>query len=153
MGSLIDFRKRSNRIQGFKKELREKITPAEAAFKKKLAQHKLRYQFQRPFFSKTFQCIADFYFKQDKPNIVVEIDGMYHQTDEQKRKDEYRSKWLIENRGCRIIRFTNEKVLNDLDNCITRLSEFYLNTVGKVKNPSDNYLIFSVIANTTKSPI
>lgn len=146
MGSLIEFRKRSNRLQEFKKELREKITPTEALFKKKLAQHKIRYQFQRPFFSKTFQCIADFYFKQDGANIVVEIDGHYHQTKDQKRKDEYRSKWLTENRGCNIIRFTNDEILNDSDNCLIRLADFYLKTVGKTKDPSNNYLIFSVIA-------
>jgi very-short-patch-repair endonuclease len=145
MGSLIEFRKRSNRLQVFKKQLRENVTLAEELFKSKLRQHKIKYQFQRPFFSKTFQCIADFYFKQDKANIIVEVDGMYHQTKDQKIKDEYRSKWLIENRGCKILRFTNDEVLNDIDNCLTRLSEFYLNTVGEIHNPSNNYLIFSII--------
>lgn len=139
------FRERSNKIQGFKFQLRKKITPAETAFRKVLRENNIKYLFQRPFHSKDFKCIADLFLKSDKANIVVEIDGGYHLSEGQIRKDRYRSKWLIENRKCNIIRFTNEIVLKNPNECINKLATFYLEVVGHVDNPSSNYLIFNTI--------
>lgn len=139
------FRERSKKIQGFKFDLRKKATLSEIAFKKALKSHKIKCQFQRPFHSKSFKCIADFFFKSDNTKIVVEIDGGYHNSEEQIRKDKYREKWLTENRGCHIIRFTNAEVLNNPDECLRMLAFFYLKISNTPLNPSDNYIIFNTL--------
>ena len=60
--------------------------------------------------------IADFYcFEQ---NLVVEIDGGYHDTNSQRPKDLERTEDLVE-MGVRVIRFENQQVLDDVE-CVVR---------------------------------
>jgi len=57
--------------------------------------------------------IVDFLFRRSK--VVVEIDGGYHFSEEQKLADNIRTEWL-KKMGYRVIRFTNEEVLfNEVD--------------------------------------
>lgn len=46
--------------------------------------------------------------------LVVEIDGEYHNIEEQKQEDEIRTK-ALNKLGFRVIRFTNEEVMTDLE--------------------------------------
>lgn len=62
--------------------------------------------------------IVDFLFRKSK--VIVEIDGGYHFTEEQKNNDAVRTDWL-EQQGYKVIRFTNEQVLCDTDNVINKL--------------------------------
>lgn len=62
--------------------------------------------------------IVDFLFRKSK--VVVEIDGGYHFTEEQRTGDTIRTNWL-EHQGDRVIRFTNEQVLFDANNVINEL--------------------------------
>ena len=64
--------------------------------------------------------IVDFLFRRSK--VVVEIDGGYHFTAEQQKDDAQRTEWL-ENKGYKIIRFTNEQVLFETDKVISVLKE------------------------------
>ena len=64
--------------------------------------------------------IVDFLFRKSK--LVVEIDGGYHQTEEQQGLDAIRTEWL-ESSGFSVIRFTNEQVLFDSDNVINKIKE------------------------------
>ena len=135
------------RLKIFKKELRKKATPAEKIFKKTLKEYKLKATFQKPFYRVDgLRCIADFFFR-DKPNIIVEIDGGYHNSSEQQRKDDFRTNWLNDRRNCRVIRFTNNEVLNYLNDCILKLADFYINSIGEPSNPSENYKILQSIKN------
>ena len=59
--------------------------------------------------------IADFFFRQSM--TIVELDGGYHSTKEQQEKDRIRQNWL-EQKGYKVLRFTNEQVLFDTDNTI-----------------------------------
>ena len=59
--------------------------------------------------------IVDFFFRQSM--VIVEIDGGYHYTEEQQKKDKERQDWL-EQKGYKILRFTNEQVLLDTDKTI-----------------------------------
>ena len=59
--------------------------------------------------------IVDFLFRKSK--VIVEIDGGYHFTDEQQKEDALRTEWL-EAQGYKVIRFTNERILCDIDNVI-----------------------------------
>ena len=99
--------------QDFVNKLKEKATPAELKFMEVAKYRKIRLEFQhridvvnkegkiKQFF------IADFCDVANK--IVFEIDGDYHGTPEQQRKDWYRTKTL--NRlGYRVYRITNEEV-------------------------------------------
>jgi very-short-patch-repair endonuclease len=54
--------------------------------------------------------------------LVVEVDGSYHDTEEQKKLDEERTKFLAAN-GYREIRFTNDEVLNQLPIVLKKLQE------------------------------
>src|SRR5690606_22668458 len=48
-----------------------------------------------------------------KSNLIVEVDGLIHQLPDNKQGDADRTAWL-EKEGYRVIRFTNDEVLNDL---------------------------------------
>ena len=62
--------------------------------------------------------IVDFLFR--KSRVVVEIDGGYHFTDEQQKKDAIRTEWL-ESKNFKVIRYTNEQILFDTNNTINEL--------------------------------
>ncbi|MDD3722224.1 MAG: vitamin B12 dependent-methionine synthase activation domain-containing protein [Lutibacter sp.] len=62
--------------------------------------------------------IADFICL--KTNLIIEIDGSIHQLPENKVSDKERTKWL-EEEGYRVIRFTNEEVLSNLDEVLDKI--------------------------------
>lgn len=64
--------------------------------------------------------IADFYCP--LANLVIEIDGGYHQTEEQQRLDKEREERL-QTKGYNILRFTNEQVLFDIDNVLRDITK------------------------------
>ena len=49
--------------------------------------------------------------------LIIEIDGLIHQLPENKESDKLRTKWL-EEKGFKVIRFSNEEVLNKTDTVI-----------------------------------
>ena len=98
-------------------ELRSKMTLAEEKLwtelsKKQLDGHKFRRQHPLHLF------IADFYCHQRK--LVIEIDGGVHEIPEQKEYDVGRSEELTRF-GIKVIRFTNEEVLNNLQSVLERI--------------------------------
>lgn len=91
------------------KTLRERATPSELIFKERLEALNIPFIFQKAFISDDYYCIVDFYLP--KPHkIVFEIDGSYHDTDEQKIKDKRKDKYLIKKRKFSVIRVSNELV-------------------------------------------
>lgn len=64
--------------------------------------------------------IADFQIKGTK--VLVEIDGGYHSTPEQKIKDAYRT-LLLENIGYRVLRYDNSE-MKDLMKVFKKLNDF-----------------------------
>jgi cyclase len=59
--------------------------------------------------------IADFYCHRAK--LIIEVDGGYHNLQEQYIYDKNRDKEL-EEFGLKVIRFTNEQVFNDIENVL-----------------------------------
>ena len=55
--------------------------------------------------------------------LVIEVDGEYHFTDEQQLLDEARTEFLNK-RGFYVMRFTNQEVMNEIDNVIETIEEF-----------------------------
>lgn len=54
--------------------------------------------------------------------LIIEVDGDVHEEPPQKEHDEARSVYLSK-RGLRVVRFTNEEVLGDLDRVLTRIEQ------------------------------
>lgn len=88
-------------------KLRVNATPAELAFKKKIERIGVSFQFQRGFIKGKGYAIVDFYVPSKK--LCIEIDGGYHTTPEQQKKDKWRDRWLVESRKLTVKRITNDK--------------------------------------------
>jgi very-short-patch-repair endonuclease len=99
------------------KEHRLSMTPAEKTIWEKLNKgqiHDLKFRRQHPISN----FIADFYCH--KLKLVIEIDGKYHGTLEQYNHDQNRSAEF--NRfQIKVIRFTNEEVLNNIEEVISKI--------------------------------
>ena len=107
-------------------ELRRRSTPAEIILWERLKNHQLdelKFRRQHPIGI----YIADFYCHALK--LVIEVDGDYHLSKEQQKKDQERTKYLILN-GLRVIRFRNDEVEKTLDSVILKIKT----TVAQIKN-------------------
>lgn len=62
--------------------------------------------------------IADFVCLDSK--LIVELDGGYHQMPQQKSSDAQRTEWL-QNRGYKVIRFTNEELFANINAVLTTI--------------------------------
>lgn len=96
-----------------RKELKERATEAELKFRHIAELKKLRLQFQHKINIIKKRRIVKFYFADfcDTHNkLIFEIDGEYHNTEEQKRKDFKRTKDL-KRKGYKIFRITNKEVM------------------------------------------
>lgn len=117
-GKLPMFFNASSRIFEYAKQLRgEKSTKAERVLWEKLKAKKLdghKFRFQHPI----GKFIADFYC--NKKKLIIEIDGGYHFEKEQEELDAARTAWL-EMRGIKVIRFTNEDVMKNLDEVLVKI--------------------------------
>lgn len=113
-------------LDGYAEDMRKKPTKAEETFKTWLDKYidsdfcdvpeVCTYEWQKVFNKKGVKRIADFYFP--NVNIIVEIDGGYHNTSEQRIEDEKRENELRENFNVRILRLTNDDILRWPEDCI-----------------------------------
>ncbi|WP_232758729.1 endonuclease domain-containing protein [Flavobacterium sp. ALD4] len=102
------------------KKLRENPTEAEEVMWLSLRNNQLDgYKFRRQ--HPLLNYVADFYCHQLK--LVIEIDGEYHQTVEQKKLDNERTE-NIEFQGLKLIRFTNEEVISNISAVLNKIKEF-----------------------------
>ncbi|MBO4906153.1 MAG: endonuclease domain-containing protein [Bacteroidaceae bacterium] len=62
--------------------------------------------------------IADFVCLTSK--LIIELDGRYHQLEQQQIRDAQRTEWL-ESRGFKVIRFTNEELFHDVNNVLNTI--------------------------------
>lgn len=95
-------------------ELKEKATTAELKFKEISIKKHLKLKFQYRIDIIKGHRIKKFYFADfcdTKNKLIFEIDGEYHNTKEQQKKDLKRTRDLCK-LGYRIFRITNEEVLN-----------------------------------------
>jgi len=98
----------------FAKEMRNNQTEAESVLWQHLSNNQrkgLRFKRQHPI--KYF--IADFYCHGKK--LIIEVDGGYHQIPEQYEYDINRD-YELEEVGLKILHFTNEQVLFDIENTL-----------------------------------
>jgi len=101
------------------KELRRTETEAERLLWARLHKNQLLgLQFRRQHPINRF--IADFYCPKIK--LVVEVDGGIHEIPEHKAYDIGRSE-ILNDFGIKVIRFTNEQVINDIETVIKKIKE------------------------------
>jgi very-short-patch-repair endonuclease len=77
---------------------------------------KVRFRRQHPI----LHFIADFYCH--KAKLIIEIDGGYHDTPDQYSYDKNREAEL-EALGLKVIRFTNDEVLGDIENVLNKIMQ------------------------------
>ena len=99
--------------------LRENMTIAEKQLWSRLNSSQLGVRFKRQHPIHIF--IADFYCHQCK--LVVEIDGEYHNDEDQLDYDKGRTAEL-ERFGITVIRFTNYEVMNDIDKVVEEIRKY-----------------------------
>ncbi|MBK8951810.1 MAG: DUF559 domain-containing protein [Chitinophagaceae bacterium] len=104
-------------LKEFVAEHRNKPTEAENVLwkivrGKKMAGFKFRRQHIISNYIADFVCLSE--------QLIIEVDGLYHQLPENKKNDEERSRHLNES-GFEVIRFTNEQILHDTDTVINTI--------------------------------
>lgn len=98
-------------------ELRKNMTKAEKMLWEKLRKKRLdgfRFRNQHPI----SRYVLDFYCF--KAKLGIEIDGKHHNDEIQRFYDDDRTENL-EELGVKVIRFSNEEVINDLEGVLTRI--------------------------------
>ncbi|MDG5814679.1 endonuclease domain-containing protein [Chitinispirillales bacterium ANBcel5] len=96
------------------RRLRKKCTPAEKVLWNRLRNRKLAgLKFRRQQLIQGF--IADFYC--EKAKLVIEVDGLVHQTPRQMNRDKYRET-VFKGRGIYTLRIPNEKVFGCIEECL-----------------------------------
>ena len=105
-------------LKQFAKEMRNKPTEAERLLwnvlsNKGIDNHKFRRQHIIGNYIADFICL--------KQNLIIEVDGSIHQLPENIASDAERTKWLL-SEGFRVIRFTNNQVLFELEKVIDKIS-------------------------------
>lgn len=104
-------------------------TTAELAFRKILKEFNLKFKEQVPFSGYGKKYILDFRVEK---KWVVEIDGGYHMSYDQKKKDEERDS-ILQKYGYKVRRFTNDEVINYSINLRRWLTGLNGATYGKRK--------------------
>jgi adenine-specific DNA-methyltransferase len=95
------------------RDMRHPLTPAEAKVWAKVRNNQLGFKVRRQHPIDRF--IADFYVASAK--LIIEIDGDTHAEPDQAEYDAVRTEWL-EQRGYRVVRFTNEDVYKRLSGVV-----------------------------------
>ena len=102
-----------------RRQLRSKMTNAELLLWSELKNKKVQgYRFKRQFSIDSF--VVDFYCP--KLKLVIEVDGNIHLKKEEIKYDDYRQNKL-QALGLKVLRFTNDEVINDLKIVLERIKE------------------------------
>jgi very-short-patch-repair endonuclease len=116
-------------IKRWARKMRQEMTGAEAILWARLRELHPRWSPQRRILGR----IADFYC--NEALLVVEVDGEYHSTAEQRRKDAFRDGFLKAH-GVEVLRFTNAQVEQRLDQVVLEImSRVWLRASGKFPLP------------------
>jgi methylmalonyl-CoA mutase len=104
------------RLKEFALTNRKEATVAEKVLWDKLRGKKEGYKFRRQHI--IGQVIADFVCL--SKGLIIEVDGNYHQLPDMKISDAERTK-MLNDLGFEVIRFTNDEILYDLENVVTKI--------------------------------
>lgn len=93
-----------------KELLIKNATKSELEFKKILDENNIYYIFQKAFIQGNNYVIVDFYLP--KLKLCIEIDGGYHNTESQQKRDNNKDFYLTKQRNFKVLRIKNEEVLS-----------------------------------------
>jgi type I restriction enzyme R subunit len=106
--------------------LRKKQTPAEALLWELLRNRQLLgFKFRRQ--HQYGDYIADFYCHEGQ--LVIECDGAAHDPNEAWHHDQNRDAYMIA-QGLRVLRFTNERILNDTEQVLEEICSYLPSPFG-----------------------
>ena len=118
-------------LRELKTKNKEQQTEAEEFLWKQLRGKNLEgYKFRRQHIIDEF--IVDFVCL--SKNLVIEIDGGYHNEPEVKQADEVRTE-ILNSLGFKVIRFTNEEVINDTENVLVSIKNELTTAASALDNP------------------
>ena len=103
-------------LKEYARENRKNMTLAESFLWQNLRANVLGHKFLRQHIIGDY--IVDFVCRDD--GLIIEVDGAYHAEREQMMDDKIRTHNL-ESMGFRVIRFTNEEVLYDIESVIAEI--------------------------------
>lgn len=103
-------------LKEWARENRKNMTLAESFLWQNLRANVLGHKFLRQHIIGDY--IVDFVCRDD--GLIIEVDGAYHSEREQVQNDEIRTHDL-ESMGFRVIRFTNEEVLYDIESVLEEI--------------------------------
>lgn len=107
-------------LKAFAKENRNHATEAESVLWEAMRQKRLEgKKFLRQHIIGDY--IVDFVCQEN--GLIIEVDGGYHAERQQQEDDALRTT-ILEDQGFRVIRFTNEEVIFDIDNVIEEIKRF-----------------------------
>ncbi len=104
-----------------RKELRNNMTHAEVLLWMKLKSSALGFKFRRQ--TSIGSYVVDFYCPSAK--LVIELDGSVHDSEEARIYDSLRQR-IIEQVGLKVLRFTNDEILDSLDAVLDRIMKSLL---------------------------
>jgi len=120
-------------------ERKKQTTDAERILWESLKTKKLDIKFRRQHiideFIVDFVCISSL--------LIVEVDGQYHNTPEQQEADGLRTT-ILQDFGFKVIRFTNEEVLGDIETVINKI----LKELEDQHNPTEKNLVSTTPKNS-----
>lgn len=133
--AVIKVKQRNSGMDGAAKELQKEVNLSSTKYEDKLYKIaclkgiKLKRQYRINIVRKKDKYIRRFYFVDfcDVLNkIVIEVDGKYHNTDVQKKKDKLRTNDICKE-GYKVYRITNEEILTG------KTTQFLYNIYSKIK--------------------
>ncbi len=131
------------------KELRRFSTEAESILWKMLRNKNLGEKFRRQHIIEGF--IVDFVCLSKQ--LIIELDGGYHNKPEIKEADEFRTS-ILEEIGYRMLRFTNEEVIGDTDSVLRRIeAALLLPHGGRPGGGLEDEETYAIIATTRPETI
>lgn len=106
-------------LKRYSRKLRKNMTDAEKLLWSKIRRKQLKgYQFYRQKIIGNY--ILDFYCS--KANLIIELDGGQHYSDEGMKKDRSRDDYMV-NLGLRILRFSDREVFENINGIIEKVWE------------------------------
>ena len=106
-------------LQALARELRKKPTSSEELLWQLLRnRHLLGFKFRRQHQFGNY--VTDFYCREAR--LAIECDGGVHDRNEQWHHDQLRDAYMI-SQGIRVLRFTNERILNDTEGVLDEIAK------------------------------
>ena len=103
-------------LKDWAKEMRSNPTEAESILRDYVRAKNLGHKFLFQYIIGQF--IVDFFCPDYR--LIIEVDGEYHSEPLQEYDDELRTQ-MLEELGYKVIRFSNERVLYDIDNVVNEI--------------------------------